>query len=511
MSLVERRRSDLWFALLSLLFLAVELVCLVYTPLDLAADEAHYWDWSRRLDWSYYSKGPIVALLIAASTTIFGHSELAVRLPAIICFNLFSLLFYAFLRRNSLPQQALWGWLTARSMLIFAQMGLVMTTDAPAALLWLVAIVGAHRAITAGTKDGWLLFGVATGLGILAKYTLGILLPSVALFLLLTPSLRFHLRTFSFWTGIVVSALLTLPIFIWNLNHDWVNFAHNAGHLYKGTESFLPRLTLRYLGELLGGQLLLVGPVVFVGLILGYLRGFALWRKGDVEAGLFVWSGLPLVALCLMVSLTKRVYANWPLPVDVSGLLAAVYVLRQPFVIDKKVRRRVKIAIGCSAALTVIAHLPFLGVSFGVPPKMLTTKKLAGWSELGARVELELSVLRATEKEVPVVVADDYEVASAVAFYAESQPEAYCANLDSRRMNQYDIWGGWSSLKGRPVVIVVKTAERLQEISKQFARVEPNPVPFPMTINYLGEPLQSYWIARGYGYSGFTFPLPEAR
>src|SRR5262249_25418158 len=30
-------------------------------PLDLGQDEAHYWDWSRHLDWSYYSKGPLVA------------------------------------------------------------------------------------------------------------------------------------------------------------------------------------------------------------------------------------------------------------------------------------------------------------------------------------------------------------------------------------------------------------------------------------------------------------------
>ena len=24
-------------------------------PIDLSGDEAHYWDWSRHLDWSYYS------------------------------------------------------------------------------------------------------------------------------------------------------------------------------------------------------------------------------------------------------------------------------------------------------------------------------------------------------------------------------------------------------------------------------------------------------------------------
>src|SRR5947208_1514972 len=34
-----------------------------YSPLDLSPDEAHYWDWSRRLDWSYYGKGPLVAWL----------------------------------------------------------------------------------------------------------------------------------------------------------------------------------------------------------------------------------------------------------------------------------------------------------------------------------------------------------------------------------------------------------------------------------------------------------------
>ena len=27
-------------------------------PVDLSGDEAHYWDWSRQLDLSYYSKGP---------------------------------------------------------------------------------------------------------------------------------------------------------------------------------------------------------------------------------------------------------------------------------------------------------------------------------------------------------------------------------------------------------------------------------------------------------------------
>src|SRR5260370_23831787 len=59
-----------------------------FCPLDLAPDEAHYWDWSRQLDWSYYSKGPLVAWLIRASCALLGDTMLAVRLPAVVCGSL---------------------------------------------------------------------------------------------------------------------------------------------------------------------------------------------------------------------------------------------------------------------------------------------------------------------------------------------------------------------------------------------------------------------------------------
>src|SRR3954467_3472238 len=52
-------------------------------PADLSGDEAQYWDWSRNLDWSYYSKGPAVAYIIRASCRMFGDSMQGVRYPAI--------------------------------------------------------------------------------------------------------------------------------------------------------------------------------------------------------------------------------------------------------------------------------------------------------------------------------------------------------------------------------------------------------------------------------------------
>ena len=39
---------------------------------DFCGDEAEYWAWSRRLDWSYFSRGPLIAWLIRLATELFG-------------------------------------------------------------------------------------------------------------------------------------------------------------------------------------------------------------------------------------------------------------------------------------------------------------------------------------------------------------------------------------------------------------------------------------------------------
>src|SRR3712207_2161463 len=54
-------------------------------PVDLSGDEAQYWDWSRQLEWSYYSKGPLVAYIIRASCWAFGRDTMfTVRFPALL-------------------------------------------------------------------------------------------------------------------------------------------------------------------------------------------------------------------------------------------------------------------------------------------------------------------------------------------------------------------------------------------------------------------------------------------
>ena len=73
------------FALLAAVIALVtvlRVVVLVMTPLNLGPDEAQYWSWSLRPDFGYFSKPPLIAWLIGATTSVCGTAEVCIRISA---------------------------------------------------------------------------------------------------------------------------------------------------------------------------------------------------------------------------------------------------------------------------------------------------------------------------------------------------------------------------------------------------------------------------------------------
>ena len=70
--------------LILIIFFCILIRCIavINTPLELSADEAQYWLWSKNLSWGYFSKPPLIAWLINLSNLIFGDYDFAVRLLA---------------------------------------------------------------------------------------------------------------------------------------------------------------------------------------------------------------------------------------------------------------------------------------------------------------------------------------------------------------------------------------------------------------------------------------------
>ena len=73
------RRAAGWMLVFLVGLSLIRVALILYGPVDLSGDEAQYWDWSRHLDWSYYSKGPGVAVAIRLGTALLGNTVLGVR------------------------------------------------------------------------------------------------------------------------------------------------------------------------------------------------------------------------------------------------------------------------------------------------------------------------------------------------------------------------------------------------------------------------------------------------
>jgi hypothetical protein len=83
----------------NLLLFLFRVFYVLYSPLDLTPEEAQYWDWSRHLDLSYYSKPPMVAYVNFLTTSLLGNTELAVRITPIVLSFLMSIFTYLFAKK----------------------------------------------------------------------------------------------------------------------------------------------------------------------------------------------------------------------------------------------------------------------------------------------------------------------------------------------------------------------------------------------------------------------------
>ena len=122
--------------LLIALVTLVRIIALAVSQVELYPDESQYWVWSRSFDWGYFSKPPMIAWAIGASTSILGLSDFAIRLPASL-FHAATASFLALGARQLVGHRA--GFWTAAVYLttpaIFLSSGII-STDAVLMSFW---------------------------------------------------------------------------------------------------------------------------------------------------------------------------------------------------------------------------------------------------------------------------------------------------------------------------------------------------------------------------------------
>jgi undecaprenyl-diphosphatase len=467
--------------------------------LDLSPDEAHYWEWSRRLDLSYYSKGPLVAYLIRALTGVFGDSALGIRLGAVLLSIAGSLAIYRLGERAFGDRRA--GLLAVVGLQItplFWAGSLLLTIDPPFLVAWVVALACLHRALRDGSGPAWLGAGLAVGLGLLAKYTMLFVLPGLLLYAWRAPETRRQLRRPAAWAAAALALALVSPVVVWNLRHGWVSARHVASQGRGGGFQWDEPLAF------LGSQLLVLTPLV-AGLL-----GWGLWvgiREGLVRGRepyrFLVAFAAPILGFYALVSLQGKVQGNWaaaaypPLAVAAAGALLE----RRARLGEGGRRAQARLLAATAAfALGTIA-LGHVTGRLGLPPRLDPTARLRGWEELGAAVTAAWRAMPAPARTF--VVSDRYQITSELAFYGPRGAPAYNVNL-GRRLNQYDFWEGPDVRRGWDAVFVQEGVGELDErVAHAFERIEG---PFVVEIRWRERPIRSFALYRGYGFRGFTPP-----
>ena len=426
--------------------------------LNLAPDEAQYWDWSRTLQWSYYSKGPLVAVINRLGTVLFGPSELGVRSGALLGGLIMQLCVLGWIGGYlGRIRTAFWSLIVLNTTLLFMTGSLLMTTDNPLLVCWLLGMICLHVALDRGHTVAFTLLGIVLVLGITAKYTMLLFIP-----LALVASLwisreqdmppRFWPRMFTaLGLGGVVGVL---PIVAWNAINSWVGVKHVLFRGAMAGDKAEVFFDWKYFPEYLGGQLGVLTPWWFVFLFIGawlvlrQLLGtkppvvFA--NTEDAAPALPVWVPRPLAILLtvffwpvwlffLFWSMHTKVEANWSATAYPAGILLAALAVERFVHREPRPRWRFTWPV-LGAVVFVFLHLQGL-IPFDSAKNPV--HRLRGWQDLGAQVEAARQELGYGDGIF--VFGDEYGVTAELSFYVPGQRRAYCL-AGGRKMNQYDLW-----------------------------------------------------------------------
>ncbi len=447
--------------------------------LELAGDEAYYWLWSRRLDIGYYSKGPGVAWVIAASTRLFGDSERAVRLPAVLLSAASSGLIYWLTRRLFGPAAAFGAVAVAATVPLFLAGSLLMTIDPLSVAFWLAAAAAFWDAIETDRGAAWLGAGAAVAAGTLCKFTNLAQLVCFLAILLISPEWRGRLRRPGF-LGMVLAGLSgLLPPLIWNARHGWVTLSHlwQRGALDRPFQADFGAL-----GSFLLSQVAVFSPVYAAALAAAVIRRD--WTRPHPRAVRFLGGMIaPLPLAYALVSLNGEYEANWAAPALAMCpiLLAGLWTPRMQS--DPARWRRATLVVLAHALLAALTHIALAGPwPFGNE----RFRRIGGAADLAAIVECERQSAGAD-----FVIAGGYQLASLLAYYTPGHPEIFVPNT-GRASNQFAFWPSYPGrFDGRDALLVMSNDAIPEAIRRQFREVRPLTVVRPF---YRGRAMRPHYL-----------------
>ena len=437
-----------------LIFLALigRWIYLASGVIGLSEDEAYQWLWSKHLALSYYSKPPGIAYIQWAGTHLFGDTNFGVRFFSPVFAAVLSVLILRFMAREVGTRTAFGLVLITFATPLLVAGSILMTIDPPLVLCWMWAVIAGWRAVQPdGKTRDWLIAGLALGLGFLCKYTAMLQIICWAIFFAVQPSARVHLKKAGPWLALLVFGICTLPVIIWNAQHDWITIHHVAGDAgMTGDENNHLMLmdhvakSLNYFLEFTSGEFGVLNPIFFIGSLWAMIGACKWRREKPLWFFLFCMSG-PLFIGHWLFSFHSRVQINW-----IAAAVPPMFCLMAAYWSESKIRFKPWLCTGIALGITASVFMYSSSLIGRLAGNKLPGDKdpahlhfTRGGRETAQLVETE----RLQFDPNAFILADHYGTTGLYSFYSTpardaaktSQPLVYCLDSD-KPIDQFPYW-----------------------------------------------------------------------
>jgi 4-amino-4-deoxy-L-arabinose transferase-like glycosyltransferase len=241
----------------SILFLALGFFVirlLVSFGFELGTDEAHYILYGRHLALSYFDHPPLVGwiqnLFLGLSTAL--PINVSGRIPALFCSIISTLLVNEWLLRKGYSEKSrIYALFALNTAILFSALSLFFLPDTLLLILVPLLSLSVENLMSKKSFANWIIFGFVIGLAGITKYTAILFLLPLIWYWIKSKSLR-DLKTPSFWSAVFLAAICISPVLIWNLQHDFISFKYQSGHVISfanvDIKSFLISQASQFIG-----------------------------------------------------------------------------------------------------------------------------------------------------------------------------------------------------------------------------------------------------------------------
>jgi 4-amino-4-deoxy-L-arabinose transferase-like glycosyltransferase len=388
----------------------LRLVALWANSTELFVDEAQYWSWSLTPAFGYFSKPPLIAWIISASTSVCGHDEICVRLPSVLLHAATGFLVFLIGRKLYSPMCGLIAAVAYATLPGVSLSSGIISTDVPLLFAWALALLAFVHLVSAPTLAMAGLLGLALGLGLNAKYAMAYFIVCAALYFIAVPTQRSLLKRAHLWIALALGLLLIAPNVVWNASNSFATFSHTADNAKWSGSLLHPGKALEFLATQFG----VMGPILFGALLVIVWRarkGFSALPESD---RLLLAFSVPVIALITTQAFLSRAHANWA----ATAYIAAVVLVTAVMMRDQAwTWLRSSLAINTAIAVA-IAIATWQAGSFTLPGIGDPFARTLGNRALADAVKETVAQRAAAGSPLRSILVTNRESATALLYYA---------------------------------------------------------------------------------------------